>query len=293
MRSQKKKAHVRTPEQEIVSNVPAHIIAEGRNNSRHIIDTLAETALKLAGSPDAEAKLTVIERMWSMQKDAEDRQAAREFGIAKVAVAMEMTPIPKRHKGHNGMYADRSDIESVLDPICRKHGFSKEYSTKTNERSLACQVLTVRHVGGHTESYESPYMPVDKTGNKNENQAAGSTSEYGQRYALKGAFNVIGIDVDDDGAALVEKAPDKFAERVHGDAGKPVQQPAQPKAKMTLAEAAAALEERIMASEPAKRGAVLMEYKKILAAMEADEGLKDKAAELRKLCEGKTDANTK
>lgn len=286
--------------QEVIAPAPAKLIEHGRKQSNHIIDTLSKTAMTIAGSEGAAEKVAVLERLWAMQKDAEDRQAEREFGIAKVSLAMQLPTIPKRHmiefidknnQKRETPYADRSDIESVLDPICRAHGFSKEYSTDTID-GKACQVLTVRHVAGHKEIFRSPYMPLDTTGSKNNNQAAGSTAEYGKRYALVGAFNIIGVDKDDDGNKGKDSADhtDKFSQRAAEEAAKvkkpePAPAPA-PKAVMPLSEAAALLEQKLM-TEPSmeRRGQILMANIKLMGELD-DAGERDRADGIRKLAEG-------
>lgn len=288
--------------QQVLTSVPAKIVEEGRKASHHIVDTLAKTALAISNSENAGDKLNVIQSLWNMQKEAEDRQAEREFNVAKVSVAMELPSIPKtrlrsfvdkNNVTQSSMYADLDDIESVLDPICRKYGIVKEYSTKSDGKGLAAQVCTVRHVSGHKEIFESPYMPIDNTGSKNATQAAGSTAKYGRRYALIGAFNIYHVDDDTDGATPAQDGPrsDKFAERVHEQAEKPTG--AQAAQKMTLPEAAAALESKIRNATLDKRGEILMKHIRIIGAMEMDINLSVKASELRALCEPKTeDAET-
>lgn len=272
------------PKQEIIAPKTVKLIDDGRKQSSSIIATLSQTAITIAGSDGAGDKVAVLERLWAMQKEAEDRQAEREFAVAKVAVAMELTAIPKNHKiefvdknnqKRETPYATRDDIESVLDPICQRHGLSKEYTTHTVD-GKACQVLIVRHVGGHKEEYRSPYMPLDTTGSKNNNQAAGSTAEYGMRYALKGAFNIKGIDKDDDGTASeagTGKPADKFAERVKGSGEQDIDAAAD---KLRAALSAATTKER--------RGEILMSNVKLLATLE-EQGKKPVADELRKLAE--------
>lgn len=280
----------KTPTSQVLAPISAKLVDEGRKQSHYVIDTLAKTAMTLAGGDGASDKVAVIERLWAMQKEAEDRQQEREFGISKVALAMELPTIPKKHViefiDKNNVkretpYADRGDIEGVLDPICRKHGFSKEYTTDTID-GKACQVLTVRHVAGHKEVFRSPYMPLDTTGSKNNNQAAGSTAEYGKRYALVGAFNIIGVDKDDDGnlgKGNNEKGADKFGDRVKQEAGKTDATP------IALDDAVAALETKLR-NEPDKerRGEILMKNVKLLSAL-VDAGNHAKEQELRKLAE--------
>lgn len=272
--------------QEVLAPKPVKLIDDGRKQSLYIIDTLAKTAMSIAGGEGAADKVAVIERMWAMQKDAEDRQAEREFGIAKVALAMELPVIPKNHKiefvdknnqKRETPYADRADIEGVLDPICRKHGFSKEYTTDTFD-GKACQVLTVRHVGGHKEVYRSPYMPLDTSGSKNNNQAAGSTSEYGKRYALVGAFNIIGVDKDDDGnkgAHSTGKGEDPMTTRVMKESA--------PKTSADLFEAAKLLRAKLeSAFTLADRAKVIAANVKILDALH-EAGMVELAAELEQM----------
>lgn len=283
------------------STMPAKLVAENRNNSHSIVTALVNAIKSLGGSNDnALVQVELMERLSTLQQRMEDRQAEREYGVAKHALAMELPTIPKRHKisfidknnqQQEREYADRVDIESVLDPLCRKHGFSKEYSTHTNDKGWSAQVLTVRHASGHKEVYYSPYMPLDTTGAKNNNQGAGSTAEYGKRYAVVGAFNILGVDWDDDGnkGEIPQPAGDKFTEKVQAEAAKPTE--AKPDAKaaqsnktLSLAEAAATLEEKVLAAEPNARGSILMNNIKIIGAMEADAAFAEKAAHLRKLC---------
>jgi hypothetical protein len=285
------------------ASLPARLMQENRTNSSNIIVALTGAVKALQGKGENPLQqVEFMERMLALQTSVENRQAEREFGAGKHALAMELPTIPKRHKiefvDKNNVkqereYADRVDIESVLDPLCRKHGFSKEYSAETDARGWSCQVLTVRHAGGHKEVYKSPFMPLDTSGAKNNNQGAGSTAEYGKRYAVVGAFNILGVDWDDDGAGGKgggsTTVGDKFNDRVKSDAAK-TPAPEQPKAetppaggKLTLAQAAVALEEKLVAATQDKRGAILMGHINIIEAMQADEKFAAKAAELRKM----------
>jgi hypothetical protein len=283
-----------TPKQQVLAPVAARLVDEGRKQSHYLIDTLSKTALSIVGGEGAIEKVAVIERLWAMQKDAEDRAAEREFSIAKVAVAMELPPIPKNHKiefidknnnKRETPYATRDDIESVLDPICQKHGFSKEYSTHTVD-GKACQILTVRHVGGWKVEYRSPYMPLDTTGSKNNNQAAGSTSEYGMRYALKGAFNIKGVDKDDDGNLGKNpeeaKPKDAFAARVEEQTP-----PQSISEENKLHIAANTLFELLSkANTKQRRGEILMKNIRVVSMLdEGNDEHKAQAAAIRKLAE--------
>lgn len=292
MRAQMK-AGKTSPKQTIITSVPARIIEQDRKTSYHIIDTLSKTALAISGGENATEKLNVIQALWNMQKEAEDRQAEREFNTAKVVVAQKLPTIPKTGKREftdknnqlqSSTYSTLDDIESVLDPICRDHGLIREYSSKSNEKGWACQVLTVRHVGGYKEIYESPYMPLDTSGSKNNQQGAGSVAKYGRRYALIGAFNIYHVDDDTDATGQPDAAKeDKFGARVQDEAEK--QQPAKGPATLSLPEAAAKLEIKLRNTALDKRPETLIKHIAVIEAMEKDETLAANAAALRKLCE--------
>lgn len=277
---------------EIIS-VPANIIAHDRKTSNTIIETLLRTVMSIAGSEGVGDKVAVLQQLWNMQKEAEDRQGEREFNIAKVAVAMELPPIPKtkliefvdkKNEKQSRAYSDLDDIEGVLDPICRKYGITKEYTTRTDAKGWACQILTVRHVCGHKEAYEGSYMPLDTTGAKNNSQAALSAAKYSRRGALIGAFNIYHVDEDLDGATPVsaETKGDKFGERVQSEAEKQAATAPKP---LSLPEAAATLESKLRNLPLEKRAECLMKHIAIIEAMSKDDALVGKSIELRKLCE--------
>jgi len=275
-----------------IISVPAQIIAHDRKTSNQIIETLSRTALSIAGSEGAADNVMVLQTLWNMQKEAEDRQGEREFNIAKVAVAMELPPIPKtkliefvdkKNEKQSRAYSDLDDIEGVLDPICRKYGITKEYSTRTDAKGWACQILTVRHVGGHKEVYEGSYMPLDTTGAKNNSQAALSTAKYSRRGALVGAFNIYHVDDDLDGVKPEDgKKEDKFSERVQTEAEKQAPKASQP---LSLQEAAATLESKLRNLPQERRAEVLIKHIAIIEAMSKDDALVGKSIELRRLCE--------
>lgn len=200
--------------------VPQRLLEDRRREESTLIGALVTAASNPATDVDK------MERLWMIHKEAIAARAEQEFALAKNALALEIPAIPKSHKiefkDKNGTiqstpYANREDIERIIGPIYRRHGFSTEYSTEYVDNKIQT-ILIVRHNSGHKEIYKSAPMPLDTTGSKNNNQAAGSTSEYGMRYCLKGAFNIIGIDTDDDGSHAGDgsrggKTPSKFDQR--------------------------------------------------------------------------------
>lgn len=277
------KAHtvyIEKPHRTQAVTVTHKIIEERRREESTLLAAIVSAASNPAVDVDK------MERLWIIHKEAQAARAEQEFSMAKNALALEIPPIPKRHKisfvDKNGVkqetpYANREDIEAIIGPIYRRHGFSTEYSTFYIDGKIQT-AMTLRHTGGHKGVYHSAPMPLDTTGSKNNNQAAGSTSEYGMRYCLKGAFNIIGIDTDDDGAGGKDKGNtgDKFAERVGEEAD-----------KKDLEGAAQKLTDKLRAATAGeKRGQILMNNLKLIGALEAGtEGQKLLAQSIRKLAE--------
>lgn len=275
--------------------VPERMLQERRQDSDSLISALARAAA------DPKMDVDKIERLWAIQKEATAMRAEQEFSSAKNAVAKNIPPIPKNHlikfvdkKGNTQEtpYADRHDIEKAIGPIYLAAGFSTEYTTDYVDSKIQT-VLILRHNSGHKEFYKAPPMPLDTSGSKNNNQAAGSTSEYGMRYCLKGAFNIIGVDKDDDGNLGEPTAGhkgDKFGARVAEQSGTADVVDVAPQAEEhindTIKRAAETLIEKIKSAEtPERRGQVLMRNVKLLKEMEI-QGWVEAVKTIRALAEG-------
>lgn len=149
-----------------------------------------------------------LERMWEMQKEMLDRDAAKEYALAMVRVQSCMPSIPKRGKNKqtNSGYALLEDINRLITPIYTSEGFSLSFGTFKSELpehvGIMCDVL---HTSGHTRNYQYD-APIDNAGirgevNKTLTHGRGSAISYGQRYLTKMIFNLTIGGEDDDGNA--------------------------------------------------------------------------------------------
>ena len=142
------------------------------------------------------ADIDMIEKLMNLQERWEASNARKAFDKAVSAAKKEIPPISRNATGHNAKkYADFAAIARVVDPIIGKHGLSYRFRTTQNGAIAVTCVLS--HEAGHSEE-TTLIGPADKTGNKNDIQAIGSTLTYLQRYSL---VQMLGLAAaaDDDG----------------------------------------------------------------------------------------------
>lgn len=144
------------------------------------------------------ADLGSVKEMLAMSRELAAEQAKQKFDAAMSAAKAEIPPVLKTATGHNDKkYADFASIAKAVDPIISKHGLSYRFRTSQDERIHVTCILA--HEAGHSEE-TTLAGPADKTGNKNDIQAIGSTLTYLQRYTLVQALGLASA-ADDDGRA--------------------------------------------------------------------------------------------
>lgn len=153
---------------------------------------MLDRAIATGASTETLTKLMDLQERW------ERNQARRSFDAAVAAAKAKIPVIVKNKTGHNNKrYADFAEIARTVDPILADYGLSYRFRSRQDERVHVTCVLS--HVEGHSEENELA-GPPDKTGNKNDIQAIGSTLQYLQRYTLTQALGLASSD-DDDGRA--------------------------------------------------------------------------------------------
>lgn len=142
------------------------------------------------------AGIDTIGKLMDLQERWEKNQARKAFDTAVAEAKAEIRPVARNQKGHNSKkYADFAAIARAVDPILSKHGLSYRFRSAQSERINVTCVLS--HRLGHAEE-TTLSGPPDKTGNKNDVQAIGSTLTYLQRYSLMQALGLAAAN-DDDG----------------------------------------------------------------------------------------------
>jgi len=156
---------------------------------------LAEMVQQSDGKIDAAG----LKELLAVQMAWEGNEARKAYHEAMAEFQSEVPKIIKQKDGHNNKYAGLSDIVAVIAPLESKYGLSHSWVTGTSDKEIKV-ICKITHVLGHREETELSAGP-DKTGNKNDIQALGSTITYLQRYTLKAALGLAEADQDDDGNA--------------------------------------------------------------------------------------------
>lgn len=157
---------------------------------------------------DPDIDVSKMSQMMEMAERMEKRQAEQAFDNAMMDAQEEMGPVrtDAGNKQTNSKYATYAALDRAIRPVYTKHGFSISYNTGESSASDMLRVLAlVAHKAGGRRTYTID-MPADGKGAKGgdvmtRTHATGSAYSYGQRYLLKGIFNIIVSDHDDDGNA--------------------------------------------------------------------------------------------
>lgn len=155
-----------------------------------------------------------MERLFEMSERVEARRAEQAFNAAMAAAQAKIKPVArnKSNTQTHSKYADLAALADAIDPIIRECGLAVVASEFKSERPEHLGIrCTVKHAGGHSESYEFN-VPWDGAGlkgnaNKTATHAYGSTLSYGRRYAKLCVFDV--ATMDDDGNGASKQAPPK------------------------------------------------------------------------------------
>lgn len=152
----------------------------------------------IAQAINSGAGVEQLGKLMELQERWEKNTARKAFNEAITAAKAEIPAIIRNRTGHNNKrYADFAAIAAVVDPILKKHDLGYRFRSEEGERINVTCILF--HRDGHSEE-TTLFGPADKSGNKNEVQAIGSTLQYLQRYSLNQSLGLASTD-DDDGAA--------------------------------------------------------------------------------------------
>jgi hypothetical protein len=139
----------------------------------------------------------------------ESNQARRAFDAAMADAKAEIPVVKTNREGHNkAKYADLAAYAEVIPPIIGKHGLHHRYRAK-QANGLTTVICIISHRDGYFEETELS-ATNDKSGNKTDIHALGSTLTYLQRYSLCLALGLV-AGKDDDGQAAGRNAPENIS----------------------------------------------------------------------------------
>ena len=150
------------------------------------------------------ASMETLEKLMALQERWEANQARKAFDAAMASLREDLPAIvkgrevdytPQGKNRVNYKYEDLPSVTAALSPVMAQHGLSFRWRTDTSNGTVAVTCI-ISHRDGHSEE-TTLTAAADKSGNKNDVQAIGSTITYLQRYTLKAAVGVAAAEDED------------------------------------------------------------------------------------------------
>lgn len=167
---------------------------------------------------DPRCDVDKMKALLDMQERIEERDSKKAFTVAFNALQAELPIIDRDGKidhsaeGSSGVtksgrkalqtkYATYPNLNRVVGPLLKKHGFTFSSSMDPDPSGAMVVVSTLEHVAGHSRTTHFR-VTADATGGKNNQQGWGSSQQYGMRYNMIALLNIVTEakeDADNDG----------------------------------------------------------------------------------------------
>jgi hypothetical protein len=155
---------------------------------------------------DPSVDIVKMKELFAMRKEIMLEVAEAAFNSSMNAAQKEMRPIAAdaENTQTRSKYATYAKLDRALRPIYTKHGFAISYDEGDSPKPDNVRCLAyVSHPAGFTRTYRRD-MPADGKGAKGgdvmtKTHAVGAAHSYGDRYLLKGIFNIAVGEDDNDG----------------------------------------------------------------------------------------------
>ena len=170
-------------------------VLESEGNELTTVATI--TPMQLLEKATAQgADVGQLTALMDLQERWEAGEAQKAYIAAMSLFQADCPIIEKMSDGHNSRYANLPDTLKQIKELMKTHGFVHSWKTDqiNSDITVTC---CVTHKGGHKE-FASLSAAPDKTGNKNDVQAVGSTNTYLQRYTLFSVLGLASAEQDDD-----------------------------------------------------------------------------------------------
>jgi hypothetical protein len=168
------------------------------------VASLAEGLLRIAADPSVDPAR--IRELYAIHREMQADQAKAAFAASLRAMQAEMPRVKKNGVISLGAgkgaipFARWEDIDAIVRPIMRSHGFSVTFSETAVSETGIRWTATWYHEAGHSEQ-NSISLPPDGGPGRNAVQARGSTNSYAKRYLAEDFLNIVREGADDDGKA--------------------------------------------------------------------------------------------
>lgn len=206
------------------------VIAAPVSEAAALMDVISRAAA------DPNTDVDKLERLLAMYERISERKAEQAYNEAMTTAQADMRPVATdaSNPQTRSQYASYAALDRALRPIYSQHGFSLSFGSAEGAPADHVRVICkVRHRAGHSEEHHID-MPADGKGAKGgdvmtKTHATGAAMSYGQRYLLRGVFNIaVFDDVDGNGASapalMISSAQRQelmaLAEKVGADKGR-------------------------------------------------------------------------
>ena len=153
---------------------------------------------------DKNVSVETMERLLKMRRELKAEYAKEEFDKAMANFQMDCPEVKKTKevKTKSGQVAYRyAPIEVIVrqvKSVLQANGFSYSIQTET-EPGKVKSICIVKHIAGHSESYNMEVPLGNKTQVMSDSQVVAAASTFSKRYAFCNAFGILTGDEDDDG----------------------------------------------------------------------------------------------
>jgi hypothetical protein len=186
------------------------VIDLSKANERREVAPVSEATALIAvierAARDPSVDVVKLRELLAIRKELALEAAEGEFNRAMKLCQQEMRPIAAdaENPQTRSKYASYSKLDKALRPIYTRHGFSISFDEGDCPKPDWVRCLAyVAHDAGFTRTYRRD-MPADGKGAKGgdvmtKTHAVGAAHSYGDRYLLKGIFNIAVGEDDRDG----------------------------------------------------------------------------------------------
>lgn len=178
-------------------------VATTENKPSFDIGAMWKSITDMASDPNVDP--VKMQTLVELQERMMDRHAKAEFQAAMFKARQKMPRITKdgaitnRQGQVQSRYSTYEAIDKICKPLVEAEGLTYGFNITEGEQGRLLVTCIVSHIGGHEERFGPMPLAIDTTGSKNPTQGAGSSSNYGKRYTLCAAFNIVTEGQDDDG----------------------------------------------------------------------------------------------
>lgn len=167
--------------------------------------TILQVIQRAAADPQCD--IEKMERLMAMHERMQAKSAEQAFNAAMAAMQCDIPTVGEgaQNTHTKNTYATLDDINVVLKPIMRRHGFAITFKVDHQANGISVTGILM-HSAGHREQ-TTLLLPVDVGAGRNAVQAVGSSTTYGKRYVMCALLNITTGDARDDDGVGAEQYP--------------------------------------------------------------------------------------